>query len=115
RAARISMKALSPGFPRETQGLAGEYQGKIGGRTRTRTWDPLIKSQLLYQLSYAPAVPPWSGRWKPPSRPLVSWGSGAYSKGKVACPAAWAAAKKPCGIALPEGARPARYLEIPVD
>src|SRR5262249_21751380 len=30
----------------------------IGGRTRTRTWDPLIKSQLLYQLSYAPGVPP---------------------------------------------------------
>jgi hypothetical protein len=27
----------------------------IGGRTRTRTLDPLIKSQLLYQLSYAPA------------------------------------------------------------
>ena len=26
-----------------------------GGRTRTRTLDPLIKSQLLYQLSYAPA------------------------------------------------------------
>ena len=25
------------------------------GRTRARTWDPLIKSQLLYQLSYAPA------------------------------------------------------------
>ena len=30
----------------------------IGGRTRTRTWDPLIKSQLLYQLSYAPEMPP---------------------------------------------------------
>jgi hypothetical protein len=29
----------------------------IGGRTRTRTWDPLIKSQLLYQLSYAPEMP----------------------------------------------------------
>jgi hypothetical protein len=28
-----------------------------GGRTRTRTWDPLIKSQLLYQLSYAPEMP----------------------------------------------------------
>src|SRR5580765_7776722 len=28
--------------------------GYLGGRTRTRTWDPLIKSQLLYQLSYAP-------------------------------------------------------------
>jgi hypothetical protein len=27
---------------------------KIGGRSRTRTCDPLIKSQLLYQLSYAP-------------------------------------------------------------
>jgi hypothetical protein len=26
----------------------------FGGRTRARTWDPLIKSQLLYQLSYAP-------------------------------------------------------------
>ncbi len=26
---------------------------RIGGRTRTRTLDPLIKSQLLYQLSYA--------------------------------------------------------------
>src|SRR5262249_38479627 len=31
--------------------------GFIGGRTRTRTWDPLIKSQLLYQLSYAPGSP----------------------------------------------------------
>jgi hypothetical protein len=28
-----------------------------GGHTRTRTWDPLIKSQLLYQLSYPPG--PW--------------------------------------------------------
>jgi hypothetical protein len=28
--------------------------GIFGGRTRARTWDPLIKSQLLYQLSYAP-------------------------------------------------------------
>jgi hypothetical protein len=27
----------------------------IGGRSRTRTYDPLIKSQLLYHLSYAPA------------------------------------------------------------
>ena len=27
---------------------------EIGGRTRTRTVDPLIKSQLLCQLSYAP-------------------------------------------------------------
>src|SRR5262249_23985633 len=32
--------------------------GNFSGRTRTRTWDPLIKSQLLYQLSYAPEMPP---------------------------------------------------------
>ena len=32
--------------------------GINGGRTRTRTWDPLIKSQLLYQLSYAPGNRP---------------------------------------------------------
>jgi hypothetical protein len=31
---------------------------KLGGRTRARTWDPLIKSQLLYQLSYAPGTGP---------------------------------------------------------
>jgi hypothetical protein len=31
------------------------FQGLLsGGRTRIRTLDPLIKSQLLYQLSYAP-------------------------------------------------------------
>src|SRR5208282_1983241 len=30
------------------------FQAFDGGRTRARTLDPLIKSQLLYQLSYAP-------------------------------------------------------------
>ena len=30
----------------------------IGGRTRARTWDPMIKSHLLYQLSYAPGTSP---------------------------------------------------------
>jgi hypothetical protein len=34
----------------------------IGGRTRTRTLDPLIKSQLLYQLSYAPLCVIRAGR-----------------------------------------------------
>src|SRR6266436_8440909 len=29
-----------------------------GGRTRARTWDPMIKSHLLYQLSYAPGTSP---------------------------------------------------------
>jgi hypothetical protein len=32
----------------------GERVAFDGGRTRIRTLDPLIKSQLLYQLSYAP-------------------------------------------------------------
>ena len=30
------------------------FWGFLGGRSRTRTYDPLIKSQLLYHLSYAP-------------------------------------------------------------
>jgi hypothetical protein len=34
--------------------VVGIGDGRNGGRTRTRTLDPLIKSQLLYQLSYAP-------------------------------------------------------------
>ena len=40
-----------------TRGAAAYCLGMsedCGGRTRTRTWDLLIKSQLLYQLSYAP-------------------------------------------------------------
>jgi hypothetical protein len=42
--------------PQEIAGSAGASQPfhLIGGRTRARTLDPLIKSQLLYQLSYAP-------------------------------------------------------------
>jgi hypothetical protein len=40
-----------------TFSLSCQVIEKIGGRTRTRTWDPLIKSQLLYQLSYAPGLP----------------------------------------------------------
>jgi hypothetical protein len=38
------------------QAAAGSRE-KRGGRTRIRTLDPLIKSQLLYQLSYAPDRP----------------------------------------------------------
>ena len=48
-------KACSP-HSRSTKtplGGASLHSGN-GGRTRARTWDPLIKSQLLYQLSYAP-------------------------------------------------------------
>ena len=37
--------------------FGGKLSKNNGGRTRTRTLDPLIKSQLLYQLSYAPGLP----------------------------------------------------------
>jgi hypothetical protein len=37
-------------------GLRNNFSDFAGGRTRTRTLDPLIKSQLLYQLSYAPCA-----------------------------------------------------------
>ena len=38
------------------RGLSGRRTSEIaGGCSRIRTYDPLIKSQLLYQLSYAPA------------------------------------------------------------
>jgi hypothetical protein len=38
----------------ETERIIEQAFDFIGGRRRTRTFDPLIKSQLLYQLSYAP-------------------------------------------------------------
>ena len=44
--------------------ILGEINGFDGGRTQARTVDPLIKSQLLYQLSYAPIeVDAGLGRW----------------------------------------------------
>ena len=56
----------------------------IGGRTRTRTLDPLIKSQLLYQLSYAPVFAEatdmplqfWSGSRRWPGEGLVNYQPG---------------------------------------
>jgi hypothetical protein len=43
--------------PKNSTGLIFDFVGFLfGGCTRTRTVDPLIKSQLLYQLSYAPTV-----------------------------------------------------------
>src|SRR6185312_12070561 len=47
-----------------------------GGRTRARTWDPMIKSHLLYQLSYAPGTGRESLR-----------NSGSFSKATSRCPA----------------------------
>src|SRR5512135_1987623 len=42
-----------------------EASAEVGGRTRIRTLDPLIKSQLLYQLSYAPrALKPGKSEWR---------------------------------------------------
>ena len=40
-----------------------ESQGLLNSRGRTRTCDPLINSQLLYQLSYtgSPGMTAWTG------------------------------------------------------
>src|SRR5216684_7783904 len=46
----ICAKAETKEAPRRGASFVSSH----GGRTRARTWDPLIKSQLLYQLSYAP-------------------------------------------------------------
>jgi hypothetical protein len=47
--------------------------GSDGGRSRARTYDPLIKSQLLYQLSYTPIR---SGAMRPAKARLIQiwWG-----------------------------------------
>lgn len=42
--------------------------GEGGGRTWARTKDPLIKSQLLYQLSYA-SIPAVGGEAAPDREP----------------------------------------------
>src|SRR6266853_3647765 len=49
----ICAKAETKEAPRRGASFVSSH----GGRTRARTWDPLIKSQLLYQLSYAPHWP----------------------------------------------------------
>ena len=53
-AAKARPPARATGQRRAMIGPARRDWGGSGGRTRTRTLDPLIKSQLLYQLSYAP-------------------------------------------------------------
>src|SRR5258708_29113018 len=51
---RRSRSLRASASERKSPTSAGPRAPGIGGRTRARTWDPLIKSQLLYQLSYAP-------------------------------------------------------------
>ena len=65
--------------------VCSRYFGGIdGGRSRTRTYDPLIKSQLLYQLSYAPG--PWSRRGSGKIKAALTGAAAAgYSKGIHLC------------------------------
>ena len=70
-----------------------------GGRTRARTWDPLIKSQLLYQLSYAPGSP---SAGKPAKR-------ASSSKARPGCPAA----RTPSGPTVPGKAHDAEKACAP--
>ncbi len=51
------VKARRPSITSITR-QANKVLQENGGCSRIRTYDPLIKSQLLYQLSYAPAVQP---------------------------------------------------------
>jgi hypothetical protein len=67
-----------------------DFLGIFGGRTRARTWDPMIKSHLLYQLSYAPGTGPEKTLARGPS----------FSKATPRCPANWARFSRPL-----EGAR----------
>ena|SRR5579863_993398 len=62
---------------RFSNGEIGQVLEKLGGRTRARTWDPMIKSHLLYQLSYAPGTGPESLRKR-----------ASFSKATPRCPAA---------------------------
>jgi hypothetical protein len=55
RSVRLDLQFVVIGRPEGLTSIFRYIIEKIGGRTRTRTVDPLIKSQLLYQLSYAPA------------------------------------------------------------
>ena len=54
----IHSQTLFPGLRLDLRSSLPNERDKLqhpfGGRTRIRTLDPLIKSQLLYQLSYAP-------------------------------------------------------------
>src|SRR6202790_4623193 len=56
--------------------LSNVWKDLSGGRTRARTWDPMIKSHLLYQLSYAPGTGPESLRKR-----------ASFSKATLRCPA----------------------------
>src|SRR4051794_6924143 len=87
-------------FKSSASGEAGAscsmFAGFIGGRSRDRTYDPLIKSQLLYQLSYAPGTvrKSFAGR-----RRLAKRTPGVQQRGR-AFPCGWpfAARKKTAGI-----------------
>ena len=52
--AKCGERLVPQRYPSTAEGPAGAAKSlKSGGRTWARTKDPLIKSQLLYQLSYA--------------------------------------------------------------
>ena len=55
-AAKMRIPQTSWGVLAPMMSVPHRSEKACGGRTRTRTLDPLIKSQLLYQLSYAPGA-----------------------------------------------------------
>ena len=50
----IKRKVFAIGLKRPKTKIPRKSAGFLGGDTGTRTLDPMIKSHLLYQLSYVP-------------------------------------------------------------
>ncbi len=62
-------------FRSHATGLPAEALAKAGGGNRVRTGDILLAKQVLYQLSYAPALAAGTV-WLPPDRGIPSVYSG---------------------------------------
>jgi hypothetical protein len=77
---------------------------KNGGRTRARTLDPLIKSQLLYQLSYAPV------RLLGAARARHVQNEGGDNKWRTPCPALFATKSTQCDSSMVRGDEAARLM-----
>ena len=90
----ITMCLLLPGRSLAFAAKAFEY----GGRAGTRTQNPLIKSQLLCQLSYAPAGPSESWASGPRGQAGATRARAVLDEASVRMPSA-SASSPPCSIA----------------
>ena len=77
RAARVAVEAGGPrGRPGSLRFVLGAVGGGGGGDEETRTPDPLLAKEVLYQLSYVPSAPDgWWAFLDSNQRPLPYQGS----------------------------------------